>query len=89
LAQFSLAIARDPYHVEAYYQRAHVWEKLLDFDRVAQDLANWVFYDRTDFTFEKRVEKLQELDTFDELIIDDAVVQLKKLYGQNGPSLLH
>jgi tetratricopeptide (TPR) repeat protein len=89
LAQFSLTIARDPYHIEAYYQRAHVWEKLLDFDRVAKDLANWAFYDRTDLSYEKRVEQLQALDSFDEMIIEDAIVQLQKLYGQQGPSLLH
>ncbi len=89
LAQFSLTIARDPYHVDAYFQRAHVWEKLLDFDRVAKDLANWAFYDRKDMSYEKRVEQLQELDSFDEMIIEDAILQLKRMYGQQGPSLLH
>ena len=89
LAQLSLAIARNPYYADAYYQRAFVWEKLLDFDRVSVDLANWSFYSRTDVSYEKRVEQIKELDSFDEMIIEDAIAHLKKMYGQDSPNLLH
>ncbi len=89
LAQLTLAIAKDAGHVEAYYQRALVWEKLLDFDKTALDLANWAFYDRSERSFEQRLERLQQLEEFDEMIVEDAVKQLKKLYGQDDSKWLH
>lgn len=70
-----------PDHADSYLYRAYIYFRQFESEQTVQNIVNWSLYLSKDHSPSEKIRAIEELEGFDETILERAVEKLTEMYG--------